>query len=136
MKKIFFFWSILVVFLLIFEAKIAQAGVSIYFNFQEGQVSEAYVKFTYEFESQFGLRIKQYPFREEYMVQILEGMGLIIYQDITKEKLIIVGLINEEKKPFVWVEVKDLNTKERIKKKAKEFSDKIFERLKELERLK
>lgn len=136
MKKIFFFWSALVVFLLIFEAKTAQAGVSAHFDFQEGRVSEAYVKFAYEFESQFGLRIKQYPFRGEYMVQILEGIGLIRYQDKMEEELVIVVLINKEKIPFVWIKVKDLSTEEKIKKKVKEFSDKIFERLKELERAK
>ncbi|MFH0803557.1 MAG: hypothetical protein V1877_00330 [Candidatus Tagabacteria bacterium] len=128
--------AVLVVFLLIFGAKIAQAGVTLHFDFQEGQVSEAYVKFTYEFGSQFGLRIEQYPFRGENTVQILEGEGKIRYQDKMEEELVIVALINEEKIPFVWIKVKDLNTEEKIKKKGKEFSDKIFERLKELERLK
>jgi len=134
MKKIFrFLVFVLVVFLLIFEAKIAQAGVTLHFDFQEGRVSEAYVKFTYEFGSQFGLRVKQYPFRGEYTVQILEGEGKIRYQDKMEEELVIVALINEEKIPFIWVKVKDLS-KEKIKKKGKEFSDKIFERLKELEK--
>ncbi len=138
MKKIFFFWSALVIFLLIFEAKIAQAGVSVHFDFQEGRVSEAYVKFTYEFGSQFGLRVKQYPypFRGGYTVQILEEIGLIRYQDKMEEELVIVVLINEEKIPFVWIKVKDLGTEEKIKKKGKEFSDKVFKKLKEFERLK
>ena len=137
MKKIFrFLVFVLVAFLLIFEAKIAQAGVTLHFDFQEGQVSSAYVKFTHEFGSEFVLRVKQYPFRGEYTVQILEGEGKIGYQDKMEEELVIVGLINEEKKPFVWVKVKDLSTEGKIRKKAKEFSDEIFEKLKILERLK
>ena len=137
MRKIFLFLVfVLFLFLLILEVKTGLAGVTVNFDFQEGQVSETYVKFTYEFGSQFGPRVKQYHFQEEYTVQILEGIGRIRYQDKMEEELVIVALIGEEKKPFVWVKVKNLSTAEKVKKKAKEFSYKVFKKLKKLEKLK
>jgi len=68
-------------------------------------------------------------------VQILEGGGKIKYQDKMEEELVIVALINKNKSPFIWVKVRDLSTEKEIKKKAKEFSNKIFERLKELDKV-
>lgn len=138
MKKIFLFLAfVLLFFLLIFETKTdLTGGVVVCFDFQEGQVSETYVKFTYEFGSQFESQAKGYPFQKEHKVQIFEGIGRIKYQDKMEKDLIIVALINGEKSPFLWVRVRDLNTAKKIKKIAKGFSDKIFAKLKEFEGLK
>lgn len=118
MKKLFVF--LVLVLVLTFEAKTSLAGVTLYFDFQG--VSGVYVKFTYEFGSQFGAQVKRHHFLRDYTVQILE-----------KERK-IVALINEEEDPFIEVKVRDLDSEEKIRKKAKEFSDKIFDKLKELEK--
>jgi hypothetical protein len=128
MKKIF---VLLVLAFFIFEAKSASAGVAIYFNFQD--VSEIYVKFTYQFGVQFGAKAKQYHFSGEHQVEILEGMAFIDYQDGVEEERVIVAIINKEKKPSIWVRVKDLDNEEKIRKKAKEFSERILEKLREIE---
>jgi len=47
--------------------------------------------------------------------------------------MVIVVVINEEDKPL-WVRVKNLSSSEKIKEKAREFSEKVFQRLLRMER--
>jgi len=47
--------------------------------------------------------------------------------------MVIVAVINEERRPL-WVRVKNLSSSEKIKENAKEFSEKVFQRLKEVEK--
>jgi len=136
MKKTFFFLIVvLVVSFLIFEAKTAQGGVTLNFDFQG--VSEVYVKFIYEFDSRMSEKVKQYSFLGEYRVQILEGKGRRIYQNNSmEEEIVIVVLVNKEKNPFIWVRVRDLDSEENIKEAAKEFCDETILKLKELDKKK
>lgn len=133
-KRLILLILVLLFFLLIFLAESVSAKVHLYFS--EGKVSETYIKFRQEFGSQFGLRTKQYYFLGEYKVQILERIAFVRYGDRMEKERMIVALINEEESPFMDAKVRDLDSEEKVKKRAKEFSNEIFEKLKILERIK
>lgn len=125
--------SVLVIFLMMFcSVSVSHGGLELKFDFYN--VSDRYMKFYYEFGSQFGELKKKYSFFGNYTISVLEGMGTIRYEDgIEEEDLVIVVRINNEENPL-WVRVKNLSSEEKIKKKAKEFAEKTFKKLKELER--
>lgn len=131
MKK-FFPVLIFLVFLLIFMVKSLEGKVFLFFDFRG--VSEIYVKFVYELGNEFELLMKQRHLKGDYQVKILEVIGTIIYQNRREEEQVIVALINEEETPLIWVRVRELTSQRKIKRVAKEFSEKIFGKLIELEK--
>lgn len=120
--------------LVFFQSEIATAGVYLHFDYQDGEVSKEYVEFSYEFGSQLFGKVQKYSFKDNYTVKVEEGSGTIRYKDgKIKEDMVIVVVINEENKPL-WVKVKNLSSSEKIKEKAKEFSEKVFQRLLQMDR--
>lgn len=128
--------SILVISLVMFcWISVSSSGVTLEFDFYN--VSETYMKFYYEFGSRFGELKKNHFFSGSYNIRVLEGMGRIKFHDGTlEEDLVIVVLINNEKKPSFWARTRALSSEKEIKKKAKEFAEKTFKKLRELERQK
>lgn len=115
--------------LVFYQVEIATAGVYLCFNYQDGKVSKEYVEFSYEFGSQLLGKVKKHSFKDNYTVKVEEGSGTIRHKDgKIEEDMVIVVVINEENKPL-WVKVKNLSSSEKIKEKAKEFSEKVFQRL-------
>ena len=116
------------------QVRIATAGVYLYFDYQDGKVSKEYVEFSNEFGSQLLGKFQKHSFKGSYTVKIEEGSGAIRYEDgEIVEEMVIVVVINEETKPL-WVKVKNLSSSEKIKEKAKEFSEKVFQRLLQMEK--
>lgn len=124
--------------LVFFQLEIATAGVYLRFDYQKA--TKTYIKFTYEFGAIFISRAKVYPFLKDYSVEVLEETTLIRYEDCFKKELIIGIYLNKENIPSIWVKSIDLEgeneqqTDKKIKEKAKEFSDKVFQRLLQMER--
>lgn len=112
------------------------AGVTLSFDSKEP--SEVCIKFTNEFKKYFDPRIKYYPFIGDYAISLFESEALVRYQDEKGdryEKELAVGvLINGDRTSIPWILIKDSDSEEEIKQRAKEFSNKIVERLKLLER--
>ena len=124
-----------VLFLFFCQVEIATAGgIRLFFDYQDGEVSKQYVEFTYEFGGQLLEKTKKYSFKDSYTVKVEESVGTIKHQDgRIEEDMVIVVVINEEDKPL-WVRVKNLSSSEKIKEKAREFSEKVFQRLLRMER--
>jgi len=123
-----------VLYLIFCWAEIAAAGVYLCFDYQDGKVSKEYVEFSYEFGSQLLEKAQKCSFKDNYTIKVEEGLGMIRYKDgKTEEDMVIVVVINEENKPL-WIKVKNLSSSEKIKEKAKEFSEKVFQRLLQMER--
>lgn len=132
MKKIAIVLILFFLILSCWQTKTAKAEVRLYFG--EGQLSSAYIKFASDFKSQFGPRAKRYPFSKDYKIVVLENVAFIKHGEIFVKELVIRFFINESKEPFGQVMVKDLETDEQIKAKMKEFSDRIFQRLLQMEK--
>ena len=124
-----------VLFLFFCHVEIATAGgIRLFFDYQDGEVSKQYVEFTYEFGGQLLEKTKKYSFKDSYTVKVEESVGTIRHKDgKIEEEMVIVVVINEEDKPL-WVRVKNLSSSEKIKEKAREFSEKVFQRLLRMER--
>jgi len=117
------------------QAEIATAGVHLCFDYQDGKVSQEYVEFSNEFGSQLLGKVQKYSFKDDYTVKVEEGFGAIRYKDgKIVEEMVIVVVINDEEDKSLWVKVKNLSSSGRIKEKAKEFSEKVFQRLLQMER--
>lgn len=127
---------VFVVLCLVFcQAGIAIAGVSLHFDYQNGEVSKEYVEFSNEFGSQLLGKVQKYSFKDSYTIKVEEAVGMIKYEngEILEEMVITVVINDEEDKPL-WVKVKNLSSSGRIKEKAKEFSEKVFQRLLQMEK--
>lgn len=134
MKKIGIILA-LVGFLAISNAALA-GEVELRFDFYN--VSEAYVKFSYEFGSRFGELKKGYSFSGNHLVEVYEGTGTIEYNDGTREEDLVIVMRVDKQKKFLWVRVRNLlfegkMSEQKVEKKAEEFSRQAIERLKELE---